>query len=339
VEPPWRGMTQALRRARIPFRPLHMENIERDSDQFAALVLPNVGLITDSQADAIQRFVQRGGGLVATGQSSLFGPGGDPRSDYSLADLYGAHRRESPATYDEAVDPERNILHTYLRLKPELRAAVEGPRSGSEPVPSGQRHEVLQGFGETDILAFGGVLEDLLVDSGVESPMTFIPEFPIYPPETAWMREPDSGIPGLLLHAPPGGGRVAFLPADLDRQFGRYQMPDHGRLLANLVRWAAKGSIPLKVEGAGLLDCHIFRQDGRLIVHIVNLSNEGAWRTPVQEILPVGPLNISVELPAEMRPGQVQLLVSGQTVPFVTEAGWCRFTIAQVHDHEVMVLS
>jgi hypothetical protein len=153
------------------------------------------------------------------------------------------------------------------------------------------------------------------------------------------MREPDSGIPGLLLHTPPGGGRVAFLPADLDRQFGRFQMPDHGRLLSNLVRWAANDSIPLKVDGAGLLDCHIFRQDGRFIVHIVNLSNEGAWRTPFQEILPVGPLNISVKLPAEMRPVQVRLLVSEQTVPFVAEAGWCRFTMAQIHDHEVMVLS
>jgi hypothetical protein len=30
------------------------------------------------------------------------------------------------------------------------------------------------------------------------------------------------------------------MPADLDRRFGRDNLPDHGDLLANLVRWASK---------------------------------------------------------------------------------------------------
>jgi hypothetical protein len=339
VELPWRGMTQALRRARIPFRPLHLENIQRDAAQFSALVLPNVGLITDRQAEALRRFVQQGGGLLATGQSSLFGPGGDPRPDYALADLYGAHVAGNAMRHAEAIDPERGIRHTYLRLKPELRGTVEGPLSGQEPVPAGKRHEVLEGFDETDILAFGGLLQPFRVDAGVQSPMTFIPEFPIYPPETAWMRQPDSGIPGLLLNTLSGGGKVAFLPADLDRQFGQYQMPDHGHLLANLVRWVAGDGIPLKVEGAGFMDCHLYRQDNRLILHLVNLSGEGAWRSPVHEILPVGPLEVSVRLPSGLRPVRVELRVAERDQAFELEAGWCRFTVDRLHDHELVVIS
>jgi hypothetical protein len=87
--------------------------------------------------------------------------------------------------------------------------------------------------------------------------MTFIPQFPIYPPETAWMREPKTDIPGLILNSISGGGRIAFMPADLDRQFGRYNLPDHGNLLANLIRWAVKDDIPLTVECAGLIDCNL----------------------------------------------------------------------------------
>ena len=34
-------------------------------------------------------------------------------------------------------------------------------------------------------------------------------------------------------------GRIAYLPADLDRRYARDNLPDHGDLLANLVRWAA----------------------------------------------------------------------------------------------------
>ena len=52
------------------------------------------------------------------------------------------------------------------------------------------------------------------------------------------------------------------MPADLDRQFGRYNLPDHGNLLANLIRWAAKDNIPLAVECAGLIDCNLYHQPG-----------------------------------------------------------------------------
>jgi len=37
---------------------------------------------------------------------------------------------------------------------------------------------------------------------------------------------------------------VAFLPADLDRRFGRDNLPDHANLLANLVHWTAREQLP-----------------------------------------------------------------------------------------------
>ena len=117
---------------------------------------------------------------------------------------------------------------------------------------------MLSGFEETDILPFGGVLEPLRVDAGAQVLTTFVPAFPIYPPETSWMREPKTDVPGLILNSTAGGARIAFLPADLDRRFGRDNLPDHGNLLANLVRWSAKDDIPLHVEGAGLIDCHLW---------------------------------------------------------------------------------
>ena len=55
--------------------------------------------------------------------------------------------------------------------------------------------------------------------------------------------ESDSGIPGLVVSEAAGGGRVAYLAADLDRRYLRELMPDHANLLANLVRWAAGDSI------------------------------------------------------------------------------------------------
>ena len=78
------------------------------------------------------------------------------------------------------------------------------------------------------------------------------------------------------------------MPADIDRRFGQDNLPDHGNLLKNLIRWAAKDNIPLSVEGTGMIDCQLYRQPGRLVIHLVNLTNSATWRQPIHELITVG---------------------------------------------------
>ena len=338
VELPWRGLTQALIRSRIPYLPVHADDITRDGAQFSLLVLPNLAAMSDAQVEAVRDFVKRGGGLLATGQSSLFDEWGQPRSDFALADLFRVHLVK-PESGEETVRKKRaaETHHTYLRLLPELRAKINGPEVGNEPAASGARHSVLDGFDQTDILPFGGVLDELKLDIAAEVHLTFVPEFPIYPPETSWMREPKTNIPGLVLNTN-SGGPVAFLPADLDRRFARDNLPDHGRLLANVVHWAANHRIPLSVTGPGLIDCHLYRQQERVILHLVNLTNAGTWRQSIDELIPVGPIGVAVELPQGVREGHAKLLVSGQKVLASRSAGWLCFQIKSILDHEVVVI-
>jgi hypothetical protein len=133
-------------------------------------------------------------------------------------------------------------------------------------------------------------------------------------------------------------GRVVFLPADLDRRFGRDNLPDHGNLLTNLVRWAAREDIPLAVEGHGLLDCHLYRQSSRLILHVVNLTSAGSWRAPVDELIPIGPLRVKVKLPPGVTPGKPRLMVSGETIGRTVADRWTVFDIRSILDHELVVI-
>ena len=261
---------------RIPYLPVHADHIERDGPNLAVLILPNLAAMSDAQVAAVRRFVERGGALIATGQTSLCDQWGDPRPDFALADLFGV----TGGKFRRGAGGGRigETRHTYLRLTPELRGRVYGPKAGDEPPITGQRHPVLAGFDETDILPFGGTLESLTVSEQAKVLLTFIPPFPMYPPETAWMREPRTNIPGLILNESQRS-RVVYLPADLDRRFAIDNLPDHGDLLANLVRWAAKGSLPLEVTGRGLIDCQLYQQPGRVILHLVNLTSAGTWRS------------------------------------------------------------
>ena len=65
-----------------------------------------------------------------------------------------------------------------------------------------------------------------------------------------------------------------------------------------VVRWAAGTELPLQVTGTGLLDCHLYEQPGRVILHMVNLTSEATWRAPLDELIRVGPFDVTVRWPA-----------------------------------------
>ena len=307
VDVPYRGFTQALLRARIPFVPVHADDIA-STEGLAVLVLPNVGALSDAQVEAIRKFAQQGGAVVASGAPGLYNEWGDSRKDFALADLLGVH---APSPEAGRAVPRQG--HTYLRLP-----------------PASERHAVLRGFDETDIIPYGGTLEKLRVDAGATVPLTFVPPFPTYPPETAWMREPKTDIPGLVLN-----GKHAYLAADIDRRYARSNLPDQGNLLANVVRWAAGDKIGFELRGPGLIDCQVYRQGARLIVHVVNLTNEGAWRGPIDELIPVGPLEVRLK---GVRARTADARVSGAKLPVTARDGWGVVELKSVLDHEMLVI-
>jgi len=337
VNQPYRGIMQALIRARIPYIPVHADHIDRESPQLKLLILPNVGSLSASQVASVKRFVANGGSLFATGVSSLYNELGDELQDYALSDLFKTHYiKDARASGNRA----NATLHTYLRLRPELRKNVYGPQTGTEPEITGeQRHTILKGFDLTDIIPFGGVLTPLRLDAGIQPLMTFVPDFPMYPPEKAWMREPVTDIPGLIIHTLPNGSRIAFMPADVDRQYARHNLPDHGNLLANIIRWATQDNVPISVTGPGLIDCNIYKQPGRLIIHLVNLTSAATWRQPLEEYIPVGPITVKVKLPEGVAGEYPNLMVAGQRIVANVSDGWSSFQLTSILNHELVVIS
>jgi hypothetical protein len=216
---------------------------------------------------------------------------------------------------------------------------MRGPHTKSEPAVVGKRHAIFKNFEETDILPYGGLLAPLKVDEGVEVLLTYIPQFPTYPPEKSYMREAKTDIPGLIIRTNSKGGRIAFVPADIYRQFARFNHPDHGNLLSNIIHWAAKEDLPLSIQGAGLVDCHLYQQSGRVIVHIVNLTNAATWRQPLEELVAIGPLKVKVKLPKSVNGRSVRSLVSKATIAASVSGGYSQFEIKSILDHEMIVIS
>jgi hypothetical protein len=233
----------------------------------------------------------------------------------------------------------RAAFQNYLRIFPELRRNTDGPHTLDEPpvAPGATRHPALAGFDKTDLIMFGNELKGIRAAPGADVLAVYVPPTSTVA-EEAYMKIDRTDIPALIVNETPGKGRVAFLPADLDRQYARLNNPDHARLIGNVVRWLARDAMPVTIDGPGLWDVNLYKQTRRLVLHVGSL-NPDTWRAPVEEFFPMGPLRVRIELSADVPGKQVTLLVAERTVPIRREGKFLAFEIPSVTMHEVAVIS
>jgi hypothetical protein len=246
------------------------------------------------------------------------------------------------------------IVHSYLRLTPEMSPDVDGPKTDGTSESNIKRHSVFDGFEATNLIPYGGTLVPAQVEPDELTILTFVPPFQTTPTEKAYMETARSDASALVLNTF-GTARVAYLLADLDRRYARDNTPDHGDLLANITRWAANDDnpqicIPLAVTGSGFIDCQLYYQPThldpitkerippRLILHLVNLTNAATWRGPAEEFIPVGPLSVGIKLPPDIKHPVADAQVGPEVTDLTYADNWVRFKVASVTDHEVLVI-
>ncbi len=309
------GMYHALVEARVPFDFVHEAFLTPARiDQYALIVLANAAALSDAQCASLREYVSRGGSLLATFESSLYDETGTRRRDFGLADLFGV------SDGGRVDGPMRN---SYLSLD-------------ADPL-TGRRHAVLDGLDEAPRIINGVWRLHVTPRAGFPSPVTLIPSYPDLPMEDVYPRVPRTDVRELYLREI-GRSRVAYFPWDVDRTFWEVLSADHGRLLANTVKWATGGRMPVTVEGPGVLDVTAWRQQGSMTVHLVNLTNPMMMKGPFRELIPVGRQQVRVQLPEGTRARRVQLLTAGTEVAPREADGQLTIEVPSILDHEVVAI-
>ncbi len=310
------GFYHALIEARIPFEMVHDRLLDSAHiDRFKVLILPNIAALSDEQCNRIRQYLSRGGSLVATFETSLYDQWGVRRNTFGLADVFRAH-------YKGHVDgPMQN---SYL--------TVEKDRT------TGGYHPILAGLEDAERIINGVYCLDVEpMDRTSNPPLTLIPSYPDLPMEEVFPRTPHTEIPELYLHES-GKSRIVYFPWDIDRSFWEVLCIDHGKLLRNAVEWAANEEKTLTVEGQGVLDVTVWRQQGSMTVHLVNLTNPMMMKGPFREIMPVGELRVRLKLPEGRSAKRIQLLVSSKE-PRISKTGqWVEITVPSIDVHEVIAI-
>ena len=85
VEDPALGFYQALVEGRIPFEMVHDRLLDAQHlGPFRTLILPNIAALSEKQCGRIRQFVEAGGSIVATYETSLYDEWGKQRADFGL---------------------------------------------------------------------------------------------------------------------------------------------------------------------------------------------------------------------------------------------------------------
>jgi hypothetical protein len=315
VEDPSLGFYEALVEARIPFEMVHDHLLDPEHiHQFRTLILPNIAALSVSQCKQLEEFVQSGGSLVATYETSLYNEWGVCQPNFGLASLFGVNY---------AGKVEGPMQNSYLSLNKDS---------------SGQYHPLLKGFeNAVRIINAANQVTVTVAGEGIY-PLQVVPTYPDLPMEEVFPRkDTPTGQPGAIVRRV-GKGRVVYLPGDIDRTFWETMSFDQARLLRNAVLWATDEPAPLTVEGKGVLDVSVWTQKNSMTAHLVNLTNPMMMKGPIREIIPISEQKVEIQIPAGRKVKQVQLLVAGAKPNYTNKDGYIQLAVSSIALHEVIAV-
>jgi hypothetical protein len=305
------GLYSALLEGRFFFDFVHEDRMELERlTNYAALILPNIALLSDEQCAQLRAYVEQGGSLLATFETSMYSNQNHRRGDYGLADVLGIH----------AAGP------------------VIGRRGNSNPFYARieRQHLILEGFTDTNWLPGA---EYRLPVAAVENPvLTVVPGFVAYPPELSYPPVRQTREPAVVLRER-GKSRTAYFPGNIEHSMWIGGNTDLSRLLQNTIRWVAGDGAPVRIEGDGLIEAFAWETQPGFAVHVLNYANPNTHRGWLREFYPIGEQRVRLQLPAGRGVKRVALLRAEKVIPFKVSGDVVEFAIPSVEDYEVAALT
>jgi len=261
--------------------------------------------------EQLRQYVNRGGSLLATFQTSLYAEG-ILQSNFGLSDLFGV---------DYAGGIESNGNNSYIRVETETK------------------HPILQGLEDVQqIVNTSHYLNIRAAASFSTPPLTKIPSFPTIPMEEIYPRIPKTDIPEVFTRTINDHSRVVYFPGDIASTFANRMAPDLALLIRNAVKWAMNEEQPVTVSGPGILDVTFWRQENSITVHMVNMTNPFMLRSAYREDIPISSQRITILFPEDQIIRKVKLLVAKITPTVYREGNTLTITVPSITYHEVVAI-
>ncbi len=301
-----RGAYRALVESHIPVDVLpdsKLEVAELDGRlaRYKAIVLPNAAALSDAQVAILDRFVEQGGGLVATFESGTRDGSGKARAGGAVAlESLGVRRVMARR------DGFKELRGSYLRVT---------DRADLADLP------------ETDVVPVDRAFLYVETRDGARPSFTFVGPTRYGPPEKCWWdSDHETDHPGLVWHSH-GKGRTAYFPWPADTLFYGHALPECRSLLAHAVRSVAGGT-QIETDLPPQVDVTVHKQpsSGATLVHLVNSS--GHQDRSYHDPLPVHGRTLSLQIEGPVR--RVTSAAQGTDLPFERNGNVVKISLPQI---------
>ena len=298
------GLADALVRSHTPFDVLDDVSLEREPlDRYQTLVLPNVACLSDAIAARLTEWVERGGTLIATFETSLYDQWGVRRKNFALAKVFGA---------DSAGRIVGPMPHDFMQP---LDQAEGGSGSKAQRPKSLDRK----------------LLEATIYHVAAQATTADVSIRFMKPLAGRYDGLPQSGDdPALLIHSF-GKGRAVYFTGDLGNTIQTFHLVAHLDLLKPHL------SSPLTISNApGSVEVVLRSQENgsRWLLHLVNATGE--MTRPIQNIIPVH--NIEITFPVNHPVHKVTAIRSGQNLPVTKDGQVQTVTLPTLNEYELLVV-
>ncbi|NLF30272.1 MAG: hypothetical protein GX591_05205 [Planctomycetes bacterium] len=233
------GVFDALSRGGVAFDVISDHELTAGTlARYELVILPTAAGLSDACVAMIRRYVEGGGNLLASGDTSLRTPDGRLRGDFALADVFGASFEGRCTSY---------ARHNYIRpaVRDDLTAGWDAPLIPAPAVG-------------IDIAARGGAS----VLANYHQPLAgrYVPLTPL-------------GRPAIVLNRF-GRGRCLYLAGTFAEMIQTFNPPPYSRLIRAAAEQWTHGPARL-TGGLGNVEMTVRRRGDRRIVHLVNYAGIG----------------------------------------------------------------
>lgn len=266
--------------------------------RYDTLVLPNCACLSDESIGAITTWVDAGGGILASFDTSLYDGLVNRKADFGLGPVFGV---------SYAGDAYRFGSTSYVSLK-DGHAVTSGMSQELVPAP-----------------AVG-----LAVKATTGRAVAVFRE----PVERQYRPLPAQSTPAVVVNGF-GKGRSVYLAGNWGEHYYEFGLPAHQQLVGNAVRWLSRPILDVS-DAPQTLEVVLREQpaERRYLLHLVNFTGE--MRRPFQTIVPCHDVGIALHTEREIR--SVRCLVDKKNLPFARDGGKIRFRVPRVDTYEVVTI-
>lgn len=302
--------------------------------RYKVLILPNAAALSAQQLAAVRTFVREGGGLLATGETSLCDELGRPREDFGLTDLFGVSYRGRPEESKERPVLDANFAVTVDDKYWQQRVGVCQFQWKDHPIFDDEHLRELVPHQQA---RFRGPLVRVTEPSEAAA---VVARFLLDGPNV-------TSMPAMIVQNV-GKGRVVYLAAALDAALWSYAYPYQREVFARAIGFAAGSKQPVEVQAPLCVQATYFEQhrgdEKRTIVHLFNgISTAAGHGLPASEVplreetLPIAGITLRFQPVAAASPA-VLVEPGGISAKVNREGDWVTIEVPPLAMHQMVVI-